>query len=87
MENKLNSLLKRDTLTSCSATIVEVMVPLVLQPHRQLLQNSPFLAQYEAFKLVRLKSPMENKPSSLRISSPTEAYKGMVVQLVENFAD
>ncbi len=87
LENQFNSFFERYALASKCRTEVEIMVPFEFKTNVKLLEDTPFLALYETFQLIRLESPMKDKPARLRVACSSQTHKRMIIQLVQNLAD
>jgi len=86
-KNEFHSFFERNPQTAGRVTIVKVVALLVFKSGLQLLEDAPFLVQDEAFELVRLKPPVEDEASCVFVTRPSQGHEGVVVKLVEDFAN
>src|SRR5512136_110748 len=87
MENQFYSFLKGNSFAPGSTTVIEVMILLILKTNVEFLKNSTLLAQNKTFKLIGLELPMEYEPACFGVASSSQAYKRVIVKLVEYFSD
>src|SRR3972149_9462660 len=83
MKNQFNRFFKGHPFASRSAARVEIMILLIFQSDVEFFEHPTFLAQNEAFELVGLQSPMENKPTRLRVTGSPQAHQRMVIKVIE----
>ena len=87
LEEKLKCFLEGKSLATGRFATVKLVAFLIPKPGFQFFENSALLVKDEAFQLVGLESPVENKPACFFIAIPSKTHKGVVVESVERLAN
>jgi len=87
LEEKLKCFLEGKSLAAGRFAGVKLVVFLVPKPRLQFFENPSLLVKDEAFQLVGLESPVENKPACFFVARPPKRHKGVIVKSVERLAN
>jgi len=87
LEEELRCLLEGESLAAGRLAAVKLVAFLVLKPGFQFFKYTALLVQDEAFQLVGLESPVEDKPACFFVARLPERHKGVVIESVERPAN
>jgi len=87
LEEELKCFREGKSLATGRFATVKLVAFLIPKPGFKFFKNTSLLVKDEAFQLVGLESPVENKPACFFIASPSETHKGVVVESVERLAN
>ncbi len=87
LEEKLKCFLEGKSLATGRFAAVKLVAFLVPKSGFQFFKNTALLVKDEAFQLVGLESPVENKPACFFVTRPSETHKGVVVKSVKRLAN
>jgi len=86
-EEKLKCLFEGESLAAWRLAGVELVAFLIFKPDVQFFQNMALLVYDEAFQLVGLESPVEDKPTCFFVAGLSESNEGMVVESVKRLTN
>jgi len=83
LEEKLKSFLEGKSFAAGRFAAVKFVAFLIPKPSFKFFKNASLLVKDEAFQLVGLESPVEDKPTCFFVAGPPESHKGVVVESIE----